>query len=236
MIVIGQKSFALSPTLDTYMALTSGEFVRQINLTGNDAWSTLRVSMHCAFGDAGGTLATSLFVGFCSGTTRPFGSQSTTHAAGYLWGQPTAPQNWSYTANSGNSYYTGASMYGVRKVGGSVESASVGGASWCFMTDAGQRRGYISVQVNKAPTAVNPAGLTVNQSAAALDTSYGEFMYANTQSNLADMQIANATCAINGQGLAESVGWNSNALNCVDIYWMGIYPLYIYSIAVTATP
>lgn len=240
MAVIGQQAFVLAPSSDKYLSLANEEFVRQLDLTriGNN-WRKIRIAVNLAWDNTGGGGLTNcqFFVGLCSGTTYPFQSQQCVHAVGYVWGPFSGTQTATYAAGSGNPYYSGGlSYYGLRKVGQSVLSATVGSATWAFPATGGttERRGWACVDIEQQTTQVLPGGKTEAVATATSDVYYEHFIYATNQGGIPD--VLETAAANNTQTLAPGGGWNTNVLDTVDIFWNSPdYALRIYAIWVTFT-
>lgn len=242
MPVIGQQAFILAPTTDKYLSLTNEEFVRQLDLTGfGNNWQRIRIAVNCSFANTGGGNLTNfaLFMGLCSGTTFPFGSQQCVHAAGYCWGDPTTgTQASTYVAGAGNPYYSGGlSIYGIRKVGVTWTTATVGSATWTHIATGGltERRGWMCVDIAQNATQVLPGGKSESTAVSASDVYYNHFVYATGQGGIPT--VLEATAANNSQTLSPGAGWNTNVLNTVNILWRSpSYEMRIYAISVCFIP
>lgn len=241
MPVIGQQAFTLAPTPDKYLSLANEEYVRRLDLSkfGNN-WSKIRIALNCSFANTGGGGLPNfvLFVGLCSGTDYPFGSQQCVHAAGYVWGDPSAgAQTAGYNAGGGNPYYTGGtSYYGIRKVGAGWTTATVGSATWAWVATGGaiERRGWLCTDIQQNATTVFPGGKTEPTTSATSDVWYEHFVYGAGQ--IGAPAILENTAAQNTQTLVLGAGWNTNALNSVNILWnSAIYEMRIYAINVSFT-
>lgn len=241
MPVIGQQAFVLAPTPDKYLSLANEEYVRQLDLTGfGNNWQKVRIALNCSFANTGGGDLPNfvLFVGLCNGTAFPWGSQQCVHAAGYVWGDPTAAsQSATYAAGGGNPYYSGGlSIYGIRKVGANYTTATVGSATWAHIATGGslERRGWLCVDIAQNATQVLPGGRTEAVAVSASDVYYEHFQYANNQGGLPT--VLETTVASNTQTLSPGAGWNTNPLNSVNIFWnSAAYAMRIYAISVCFT-
>lgn len=241
MPVIGQQAFVLAPTPDKYLSLVNEEYVRQLDLTGfGNNWQKVRIALNCSFDNTGGGNLSnfSLFVGLCNGTAFPYGSQQCVHAAGYVWGDPIGgAQAATYAAGGGNPYYSGGlSIYGVRKVGAAMTTATVGSATWTFIATGGavNRRGWLCVDIAQNTTQVLPGGKTEANAVAASDVWYEHAQYCTNQGGIPE--VLETTVATNSQTLTPGAGWNTNPLDTVNILWSSpTYALRIYALSVCFT-
>ena len=239
MPVIAQRSFVLAPTTDKYLSLAGEEFTRTIDLTGIPAnWTRIRIAINCAIRDTGGgNISNSfLFMGLCSGTTFPFGSQQTLHAVGFFFGGPAA--TWTYNAGAGNPYYSTTTFSGTRKVGINYSGAVSGSLTTVISTTAGaiQRRGWLSATIDQVST-TQCAEMGHSQAAAtsAGDVWYEHFIYATNQM-YAPYVLETVGAGSGNVTQVPGAGWNNNPLNTVDIYWSDTtYALEIYAIALEIT-
>jgi len=232
MPVIAQRAFVLAPTTDTYLRLSNEEFTRQIDLTGfGNSWNTLRISVHCAMSDGAATVSNiQFFIGLCSGTAFPFGSNQCLHACGYIFGGATS--TWTYNAGTGSYYATGG-HYGVRRVGVTELTDNAGVAGHNIVTNGGspQRRSIISALIQRlSATEVRMSGVTVGIGGMPSDVWYEHFLYGADQNS--GMNVLNTLPVVNTQTLAPGAGWETNPLDTLDIYWSSAaLPLEIYAIA-----
>jgi len=242
MPVIGQQAFVLAPTPNKYLSLTNEEFVRKLDLSkyGNN-WSKIRLSLNCAFANTGGGNLSNftLWIGLCSGTTYPAGSQQCVNFAGYYWGDAlTGTQAATYNAGAGNPYYSGGlSYYGLRKVGANWVSSTIGSTTWAFVATGGtlERRGWLCAEIQQSATQVFPTVKTEAVATAATDVWYEHFVYASNQGGQPYVQetvVGSLT-----QTLTPGAGWNTNALDTVDILWASpTYEMRIYAMYVNIIP
>lgn|SRR5512143_428622 len=244
MAVIGQQAFILAPTTDKYLSLANEEYVRKLDLSGiGNNWTKIRIGVHMSIANTGGGTLNNgtLFIGLCSGTTFPYQSRQTVNAVGYCWGAFDSSQNWT-NAGGANPYYSaGFSYVGLRKVGQSILSATLGSATWAFPSTGGttERRGFVCADIQQAATQVFPGGKTEAVASVSSDVWYSHFLYGLNQSTTSGTQpvVLETTAANNGQTLTPGAGWNTNQLDTVNIYWgSSIYALRIYAIAVMIVP
>jgi len=241
MAVIGQQAFVLAPTSDKYLSLANEEYVRKLDLTGfGNNWQKIRIALNCSFANTGGGALSisSLFVGLCSGTALPYGSQQCVHAVGYLWGDPQGSQSATYAAGGGNPYYSGGmTIYGIRKVGAGYTSASIGSTTYAFVATGGtlERRGWLCADIQQTATQAIINGKTEAVASAASDVFYEHSQYCTNQGGNPD--VLETAAAQLTQTLTPGAGWNNNALDSVNIFWRSsTYDLRIYSISVCFTP
>lgn len=235
MAVIGQRTFIQSPTTDRYLSLAKEEFVRQLDWTGIDltSWNTCRVCISAAIQDSGGGSVTSdLFVGLCSGTAQPYGSNTCLNAVGTL-----ITGAWTYNAGA-NPYYSNGNHNRVQKVNTTVTSNGAGSWTAYVPSTAGsiQRRGWYGPRLSAlAATSVTVGQLTEAAASAQVDCSNENFLYTTNQGGTTPL-VVEVSASLSGplaiSGLAA--GWNTNPLNAINIYWSSAtYALEIYMIAVT---
>lgn len=244
MPVIGQQAFVVAPQTDKYLSLTNEEYVRKLDLSavGNN-WTKIRIALNYAFANTGGgTLGPTgvFFVGLCSGTAFPFQSRQCVHAVGYCWGDNLGSQSWTWTANAGLPYYgSGFSYLGLRKVGQSILSATVGSATWAHTATGGtlERRGWCCLDINPlGTTQVQPGGKTLAVAAVGLDCYYEQFLYGSQQTATSPFVLEQAV-PVNTQTLTPGAGWATNALDSVNIFWgCPNYELRIYALTVAIVP
>lgn len=239
MPVIAQRSFVLAPTTDNYLRLAGEEFTRTLDLTGIPAdWSRIRIALNCAIADTGGGNFSNsfLFVGLCSGTTYPFGSQQTLNAVGFFFGGPAA--TWTYNAGAGNPYYSTSTFGGTRKAGINYTTSTAGALNTYVPTTAGaiQRRGWLSATIQQVSTTqCSETGYCQSTATSAGDVWYEHFIYATNQL-YAPYVLESLADDAGPITQTPGAGWNSNPLNTVDIYWSDTtYALEIYAIAVEIT-
>lgn len=239
MPVIGQRVFILPPTPDRFVRLAGEEFTRQIDLTqfGN-AWTKMRIAINYAIQDTGGGNFTNsfLFVGLCNGTTFPYGSQSTAHAVGYVFGHESAV-TFTYVAGGGNPYYTVNNFYAIRKIGVTETRAAVGTATYTMPTNSGAlaRRGWLSANLTQAATSVTVQGMSTAFASVNADSWYENFLYTTGQGPT-PVPLESAAIS-NSQTISPGAGWNNTPLNTVDIFWSNTtYAIEIYAIALIFTP
>jgi hypothetical protein len=233
MPVIGQRTFINSPTTDRYISLANEEFVRQLNWTPSmTGFTAARVCMNAAIRDSGGgNITGSLFVGLCSGTTFPFGSNSCLNACGH-WNSGT----WNYNAGT-NPYYSCGGHNRYQKIGTNISSNGPGGWTGYIPTTGGaiQRRGWYGPRIAwQAATSVYVGQLTQDTSTAQLDVSNEQFLYSTSQ-GANTPYVLEVSASLSGPvAITTPAGWNTNPLNAIDIYWSNSqYPLEIYMLAVT---
>jgi hypothetical protein len=238
MPVIAQRSFILAPTTDKYLSLAGEEFTRTIDLTGIPAdWSRIRIAINCAIADTGGGNFSNsfLFMGLCSGTTYPFGSQQTLNAAGFFFGG--AASTWTYNAGAGNPYYSTPTFNATRKAGVNYTLLTAGALNTYVPTTAGtlQRRGWLSTTIEQRTTQCLMTGYAQAAATAASDVWYEHFIYATNQ--LYTPYVLETVADDAGPITASpGAGWNTNPLDTVDIYWSNTtYALEIYAIALEIT-
>jgi hypothetical protein len=239
MPVIAQRSFVLAPTTDKCLRLAGEEFTRTLDLTGIPAnWLRIRIAINCALADTGGgNISNSfLFMGMCSGTTYPFGSQQTLHAVGFFFNNTGG--TWTYNAGAGNPYYSTTTFSGTRKVGINYSGATSGSLTSIIPTTTGtiKRRGWLSSTIYQIDsTQVAEMGHSQSATTAAGDVWYEHFLYATNQT-YAPYILESAGAGSGNVTQVPGAGWNTNPLNTVDIYWSDTtYALEIYAIAVEIT-
>ena len=243
MPVLGQRAFILAPTTDKFVALAGEEFTRKIDLTGfGNGWTKLRLALNFAIGNTGGgnITNTELFVGLCSGTAFPYGSQQCLHACGYVFGSQAA-STWAWTAGAGSPYYTHTSLSALRRVGVTQTAASIGSLTQTFpahdqngTASVTKRRGWIGVTFTQSATQIVMTGFSEAAASMAGDVFFEHFMYATNQAG-APFVLETVTQS-NTQTLTPGAGWNTNPLDTVDIYWSNpTYDLEIYAIAAEFT-
>lgn len=238
MPVIAQRSFVLAPTADNYLSLAGEEFTRPIDLTGiGNNWSRIRIAINCALTDTGGgNISNSfLFMGLCSGTTYPFGSQQTLNAVGLFFGGPVA--TWTYNAGAGNPYYSTTTYSATRKAGINYTTFTSGALTSIIPTTAGtiKRRGWLASTVQRSTTAWFVQGFSESATTAAGDVWYEHFIYGTNQIG-APYLLESAGAASGNVTQTPGAGWDTNQLNTVDLYWSDTtYALEIYAIALEIT-
>lgn len=243
MPVLGQRSFVLAPTTDKFVALANEEFTRKIDLTGfGNSWSKIRVAINCAIMDTGGgnITNTELFLGLCSGTAFPYGSKSCVHACGYVYGSQAA-STWTWTAGAGSPYYAGTTFSAVRRVGVTQTAAIVGSLTQTFPTHDGngaaavtKRRGWLGATFAQTATSIAITGYAESAASMTADVFFEHFMYATNQASTPF--VLETVAQANTQTISPGAGWNTNALDTVDIYWSNpTYNLEIYAIALEFT-
>lgn len=238
MAVIAQQNFVLAPSPDKYLSLANEEFVRRLDLSnyGNN-WNKMRIGINCSFANTGGGNLSSfmLFIGLCSGIQYPFQSQQCVHAVGYAWGDflNGPAQAATYNAGGGLPYYSGGLSYnGLRKVGQSITSATIGSATFAFPATGGsvERRGWVCADITKSATQVFPGGRTAAVASVTSDVWYEHFIYANNQQG-GTPYVLESLCASNSQTFTPGAGWDNNRLDSVDIFWQSaVYEMRIYAI------
>lgn len=235
MAVIGQRSFVLSPPTDRYLSLAKEEFVRRIDWTGIDLsnWRYCRVCVSAAIQDSGGgNVAGDLFVGLCSGTSDPYGSNTCLNAVGTL-----ITGTWTYNGGA-NPYYSNGNHTRIQKVNTTVTSNGLSAWIGYIPTTAGsiQRRGWYGPYLAApAATQITVGQLTEAAAQAQLDVSNENFIYTTNMGAVTPF-VLEVSASLSGPlditGLAA--GWNTNPLNAFNIYWSSsTYALEIYMIAVT---
>lgn len=243
MPVLGQRAFILAPTTDKFVALAGEEFTRKIDLTGfGNGWTKIRVAIDCAIMNTGGGNITNseLFLGLCSGTAFPYGSASCVHACGVVFGSQAA-STWTWTAGAGSPFYTGTEFSMLRRVGVTQTTAAVGTLTRNIPTHDGngaaattKRRGWLGATFNQTATTINMIGMSPAAATMTGDVFFEHFMYATNQAGLPF--VLETVCTQNTQTLSPGAGWNTNALDTVDIYWSNpTYTLEIYAIAIEFT-
>lgn len=235
MPVIGQRTFIQSPTTDRFVSLVKEEYVRQMDWSGVDltSWNSCRVCLSGAIQDSGGgNVASDLFVGLCSGTAQPYASTTCLNAVGTL-----ISGTWTYNAGA-NPYYSNGSHNRIQKVNTTVVSNGAGGWTAYMPSTAGsiQRRGWYGPKLaSPSATQVTVGQLTESAASAQVDCSNENFLYTSNQGSTTPF-VVEVSASLSGPlaitGLA--VGWNTNPLNAINIYWSSAtYALEIYMIAVT---
>jgi len=239
MPVLGQRAFILAPTTDKFVALANEEFTRKIDLTGfGNGWSKIRVALNYAITDTGGgnITNTELFVGLCSGTSFPYGSQQTVNAVGHVFGSQSAS---TWTRNAGG-YFSGGTFNVLRKVGVTLpQTAAVGAPTYIFPSTASpNRRGWLGVTFAQTATTVAVNAFTEAAVSTTSDVWYEHFAYVTNQASTPFVVSSGSeTVAItNSNTLNPGASWNNNNLDTVDIYWSNAtYRLEIYAIALEFT-
>jgi hypothetical protein len=213
------------------MTLQNEEHVRYI---GSD-WLGLRIGILCALTDnAGGNVSGRLGIGVCSGQMNPLGNPTnTTNFTGF---RNLSPATWTYTANSGDPYFTTGSFYALNRVGNSDTTAGIGGTNVNMVTTAPgngglQRRSMIIVDLNRTNGAANSFYTSTAQFNA--DYSVGDFLMAMEYSTINQTPVFRGITMSAGSQQTIGMSFVPGALDSVDVHWSGAsQALEIYGMAV----
>jgi hypothetical protein len=211
------------------------EFTRPLAIGNN--WTLLRVAIMCAVnGATNGTsnLNQQWMLGLCSGSNG-YAQKYTDHFVG--WGN-IAGSGLSYTANSGNPYYTAGSARAVRKVALTTTTASIGAVNTNFASTEGTlaRKSMLIVDITKGTTTFAVTAYSTNTAAMAIspDLSIKEFLEALQTAGNPTVQ-GNAMTASTTQSLTgtESAGnldtfnfYSEGLVNPLEIYAMAVYRMF----------
>lgn len=212
-----------------YVRQETGDFTRPLQIANN--WNTIRVAVLCSLNGLSSStqnLAIPWAIGLCNGLGGGFGQQYTNHFVGWSNGSPPLQ---TYTANSGNPYYSNGGL-AVRKVGFTSTTAAIGSVTTNIVSTEGTfaRKGVIVVDIVKGFTTTaytTPTTAMSNQ----VDVSIKDFLeviQAPANGGTLQGQALNATSQQTLTG-TESAG----NLDTVNIFWGAtITPLEIYALAV----
>lgn len=241
--VIEQRSFASG--VDTYVRLTTGELVRPMRWGA--AWNRIRIGLTCAITPSGtGNLnAVRFAVGVCSGRKSLCAQDNNSQFAGVqAWCvtgvalSPFGTVDLTYTANSGNPYFTHTNRSAMlTKVGAAVAGTAFvtsGGISHIVTAGTGSvvRKSPYIVDIQKG--AGNFTYTLIASEMAAIDNV--EWTYAS----LIDAMQQTSASPVTGLGTltptnasTHPTNENAGAFDMINVYWAkNMFPLEIYDLAV----
>lgn len=232
MATIGTDTFVKAPTADKYCLYGTEHYARPLDI-GND-WTDFRIGALLSI-DPDGTnniTSASFVLGLCSGKANPFGAATTTNFIGARFG---APSTLTYQAGSGNPYYNNSGsgqVHTIKKVGGTVTTASHANISRGLPTSNGsvKRRWPVLVRIVKGSPnwtvyAHIPTGAPSDPS---IDFSDTEFISAlENTATLNDIDVN----GLNLESSNASVAMDEVAgiIDSFNLYWnRGGFPLRNY--------
>jgi hypothetical protein len=202
------------------------ELTRQLSIGNN--WTTIRVGILCAINGAYPStqnLSVPWALGLCSNNSG-FSQKYTDHFVGWFSG---AVPLLTYSANSGNPYYT-VNGFGVRRVGFTNATASAGSTNINVANTEGTvakkaivivdiTKGFTSTAYSTATTAfANPVDITVK-----------DFLE-SFQTPLTPTVLGIAMTATTSQTLTGTEG--AGDLNTFSLYWGNtVVPFEVYAMA-----
>ena len=233
MATISQRVFVVDATKKC-IRLANEEWIRPLGI--GSGWNRLRIGVLVAINPDGTNNLNGCegMIGLCSGTNG-FGSASTTNWLGLSLASQNTPypqETFTYTAGSGNPYFSSPGTGTYKKVGSTVTYLA-GSAAGYYPTTGGaiQRRALFGVDIARG----NP-----NYATASIRLLVGQVVADFSTVDLVDMleQSSVSSVTVRGNGLActTMTGAFTEAagpLNAVSIYWnKALYPLEVYSIGV----
>jgi hypothetical protein len=213
------------------ITLQNEEHVRYI---GSD-WLGLRIGILCALTDnAGGNVVGRLGIGACSGQTNPLGNP--TNTTNFIGFRNLSPTTWTYTANSGDPYFTSGTFYGLNRAGNTDTTAGVGSTNVNIVTTAPgngglQRRSLIIVDLNRTTGNINSFYTSTAQFNA--DYTVGDLLMAVENNAINNTPVFRGTTM--SAGTQQNIGMSPvpGAFDSVDVHWSGTaQALEIYGMAV----
>ena len=233
MATIGSRLFNL--VADKYGTLANEEFARTLAI-GTD-WNKIRLGLLLAVPlDGTNNLpGTALMLGVCSGKTNPYGAASTTNFVGAALHGSTGgvtTGTLTYSAGSGNPYFSSGGFWPAVRVGVDLTSGTGVAAAFVLTSNAGstQRRSPLYVDIQKGSP-----NYTITRWAPS--TGQGQFQSGDCSSAefLASLELPTPTWL--GINLTSSAGTvaaseTPGALDTVDVFWnKSAFPLEVYALA-----
>lgn len=238
---LATTTFVLAPTGDRYLSLAGEEYLRKLSIGNN--WSVLRIgAMWAVTPDGTNNLATcALQLGVCTAdatfaNTAGFSAASTTNYIGELLsdsGGAGSPGTLTYTANSGNPYFTSTFAGAIRRVATTTTNNVPASTSHIIPSNTGstQRRGLMYIDITKgSPNYTTKPYFTTAAQGGSRDFSYAHFLSGLETSGTPVCDAVTLTTAT-----AATIACSESAGNfdTVSVWWnRASFPLHLYALAV----
>lgn len=228
MAAIGSRTFALEPTADKYLALSSEEWVR--TLTIGSTWDQLRVGLMVAMTPNGttDTLSATLQIGVCSGSTNTLRTPLTTN--GYFSLITSEATTLTYNAGAGNPYHVVTSSQAGRRVAATTTLITNDTADHYIATNTGaiQRRTPIYVDFQKTAALIK---FYRWQTASFVQQDYSRAQFLDGMQISGTPTVGGNLMVVSSQ-ITQIFSEAAGGLDTISVYWNKAgFPLEVYAIS-----